>query len=61
MIWQLISEMRWPINTPVIVTDGLSVFGAGWWHPREEAWLDCDGITPTHWMPLPDPPSVREE
>ena len=55
--WQLIEEMRWPIEKPVIVSDGLNVYGAGWWHPGEQAWLDCGGICPTHWQPLPEPPA----
>ena len=47
-------------GTPVIVTDGAGVYGAGWWHSGEEAWLDCDGCRPTHWMPLPSSPQPPE-
>ncbi len=57
------SDAQWqPIETAwrahgnrVLVTDGNYV-GQGFWHSREEAWLDCDGIVPTHWMALPEPP-----
>ena len=42
---------------PIIVTDGAAVYGSAWWHGRDSVWLDCDGCTPTHWMPLPAPPA----
>lgn len=44
-------------GTRVIVSDGGYV-GQGWFHPVEEAWLDCDGIVPTLWQPLPAPPGA---
>lgn len=44
-------------GTRVLVSDGADVYEA-WFHPGEGAWLDCDGIFPTHWMPKPEPPSM---
>lgn len=32
---------------------------SGWWHDRW-GWLERD-LTPTHWQPLPAPPSPMEE
>jgi hypothetical protein len=28
----------------------------GWWSPMLEKFLEDYPVTPTHWMPLPEPP-----
>lgn len=65
MIWQPIETA--PVDgTYVLVADGQTVGeakfheGEGWWwagnHPTD-SWGSA--IYPTHWMPLPSPPTVN--
>jgi hypothetical protein len=45
---------------------GSSMMRVGFWHPRENAWCDTHHVLhnqhsfPTHWMPLPAPPTTAE-
>lgn len=50
----------------VTLFDGYSVL-PGFWDTIEKRWRSCEtqGLTggvmrPTHWMPLPDPPTERD-
>lgn len=59
--WQPIADAWKYGDAKLIVTDGQAVHGAAWWHPREQAWLDCDGIVPTLFQLLPEPPAASNK
>lgn len=57
-------------GSDVLVVNDRGIFVAQWnedgpdncldefWHVRDgKYWHDLRGMKPTHWMPLPDPPS----
>lgn len=61
-------EKKYPQpDTGVIVTDGVRVWSAQWFRIGETNYWTCHGYggyemeaefgNPTHWMPLPEPPS----
>ena len=44
----------------ILVWDGFvcDVVNVGWWEGDEPVWFNGDvRVNPTHWMPLPEPPS----
>lgn len=53
-------------GTEIIALSGAKGVSLGWFFKpssRTQSWLDQRGrcIDPSHWMPLPPPPSVSEE
>lgn len=61
MKWQTI-ETAPKDGTNVLVWDHNESFIA-WWDKRERTWWRRDAIIhlyPTHWMPLPNPPEIKE-
>lgn len=70
-VWQPI-ETAPKDGTPVLLlwfdaeTGAAPMHRVGFWHSREQAWCDTHRVLhnqhshPTHWMPLPSPPTPGE-
>mgnify|MGYP001584492291 CR=1 FL=1 len=64
--WQDIASAPHLVSPSIIVWDGDRVCTA-WWSSSDYGWVPDDQpdhisgvVNPTHWMPLPSPPSTGE-
>lgn len=66
--WQPIETAPRDNKKRVLLASAGKWAGEGFWYDFDQVWHndltfmreDGDGITPTHWMPLPAPPEVEE-
>jgi hypothetical protein len=64
MEWQPIETVQHQDTEPVLLftTEGVEL---AWWSAHNNGWLSNDGHylygTPTHWVPLPNPPATEKE
>jgi len=59
--WIPVSERKPEDREQCLVARGDDV-GIAWWHSEPQKFIheDIDNAwTPTHWMPLPEPPEVK--